>query len=335
MEPKMDRVCHRQVFALVLVCLFCTATFCTCAEEPGEPSSPVVVPFTLTKANNIAVAAQINETDKVQLMLHTAISGVAITSAAAEKATSIDWDKAGNMVSWGGTSKTRYSTSNRLQMGPLSWDEQSFVEDVLSGHETDGKFGLDMFAGKIIGVDFDQSQLTIYTALPEIATAYERMKIEMRDGSLFVEAAVRIGTTKHQNKFLIHSGFVGTILFDDAFVTKNVPPDSLRQIGQRTLRDSLGNVLTTKTVVLPGLKLGHTKFADVPIGLFSGKIGNQQMSVIGGELLKRFNWLVDVENSRLYLKPNGLFAEEFPVPENQQPPNSSEANEIQKSNHAK
>ena len=45
---------------------------------------------------------------------------------------------------------------------------------------------------------------------------------------------------------------------------------------------------------------------DITVGFFSGAIGRQKMSVLGGNVLKRFNILIDSEREHIYLKSNGL-----------------------------
>ena len=73
--------------------------------------------------------------------------------------------------------------------------------------------------------------------------------------------------------------------------------------GERELRDSLGNVLTTKKVQVPTLRVGSCELEDVPAEFFSGAIGRQKMSVFGCNLLTRFSVFLDVRRGRLYLRP--------------------------------
>jgi len=44
---------------------------------------------------------------------------------------------------------------------------------------------------------------------------------------------------------------------------------------------------------------------DIPVGFFEGSMGRQKMSVIGGEILKRFNLIIDSNRKYIYIKPNG------------------------------
>jgi hypothetical protein len=109
---------------------------------------------------------------------------------------------------------------------------------------------------------------------------------------------------------MIHSGFGGTILLDNDFVAKN-KLDRFETVSESELRDSFGNVLKTKKVSLPELSFGESTFSKMPVGFFEGAIGKQKMSVVGGDVLKRFNILIGLDRTEIYLKPNSLFNNAF------------------------
>jgi hypothetical protein len=278
----------------------------------AQPAKRTIsIPFTLNDANNIVVQAVINQVDKVELMLHTAVNSVSVTTAAAERIKSVKFDKSEIVKSWGGEQSARYSEGNTLQIGELSFEDLLITEGELSGPGTDGKFGLNLFAGKIVEIDFDERIIKLHASLPKLDADYERLTFEVENGSLFIEGKLTVGDTTIHNKFLVHSGYGGTILLDDKLVSDNPQLRELAIISESELKDSYGNVLKTKKVKLPALDLGGTSFADLPIGFFEGSIGRQKMSVIGGDILKRFNLVIDAENNHIYLKPNKLFAVEF------------------------
>ena len=45
---------------------------------------------------------------------------------------------------------------------------------------------------------------------------------------------------------------------------------------------------------------------DVPVGFFEGKIGQQQISIIGADVIKRFNMIIDSNREYIYLEENQL-----------------------------
>ena len=70
-------------------------------------------------------------------------------------------------------------------------------------------------------------------------------------------------------------------------------------------------MLKKKKAVMPFFTLGDFTFEDMPMGFFEGKIGNQKNSVLGGELLKRFDIVLDRSKSKIYLRANAIM--DFPV----------------------
>lgn len=272
-----------------------------------------IIPFKLTAYNNIAIQAILNEKDTVQLMFHTAANGMTLTEESVKKLKSLAFD--GNLdgiKSWGGQeNSSRLSKSNTLRIGKLKWTGIPIWENKNSGQETDGKFGIDFFKGKIIGINFDKNLITLYTKLPAEAKKYEKLKLENNNDDLFLVANCVINGSNFQNKFLIHSGYSGAILFDDTFAATNKLGEKLKIVSEQTLKDSFGNVLKTKNAILPILKMGNFQLIDVPVGFFEGAIGRQKMSIVGGNVLKRFNLILDQANAYIYLSPNHLTNTEF------------------------
>jgi hypothetical protein len=91
---------------------------------------------------------------------------------------------------------------------------------------------------------------------------------------------------------------------DDQFSAEHVLREKLDIINESILRDSYGNVLKTSKAIIQGLSIGGWHMTDVPIGFFEGKIGNQKSSVVGCEILKRFNIIIDQKNEWIYFSPN-------------------------------
>lgn len=279
------------------------------AQDAASPAVDII-PFTLTDANNISVPAVLNGKDKVELMLHTAINAVSVITSAADKTPSLTFDHVQNVKSWGGEQDARLSIGNTLQIGKQTWRDLTIGESEHSGPGTDGKFGLNLFEDRIVEINFDQSVVKLHAALPDVRN-FERLDLTIEHGSMFVEGTLVLGETRLRNKFLVHSGYSGTILLDDDFVREHKLGAQLPLLSESELKDSFGNVLKTKKVRLPELRFGQAVFSEAPIGFFEGSIGRQTMSVLGGDLLKRFNLIVDVANKQLYVQPNSLFEGDF------------------------
>lgn len=272
------------------------------------------IPFILTEHNNISIQAVMNEVDTLQLMLHTAANAITIISESAKNLKSINIDGVDTIKSWGGDSSARYSTKNTIQIGKITVEDQTIWENERSGPETDGKFGLDIFNGYIVEIDFDKKLLVIYKNLNEskvLESGYKKHELTGEEGFWFISGTSLFDNQEITSNFLIHTGFGGSLLFDDQTTEKYQLSEHLEIIKESELKDSYGNVLKTKKAILPEFLIAEQKLANVPIGFFEGAIGRQKISVLGGDILKRFNVLFDIPNTNIYLKPNSLMATPF------------------------
>jgi hypothetical protein len=275
-----------------------------CVAQSNEDE--IEIPFVLTDQNNIVVSVLLNATDALDLMLHTAASDVTLTEEAVKKSTSIKFTGASKVHSWGGEAESRYSTGNQVQLGDLHRTKVVVWEDLNSGKNTDGKFGLDFFDGHIIEIDFDRSLITLHDKLPRKVAEFDRLKIENDRGNWLVKGDCVIDNATYSHPFLIHSGYSGGVLFDDAFARKVGADSKIRIVEESSLKDSFGNTIQIKKGILPKLVLGNSSVSDVPLGFFAGDIGNQKLSILGSEVLKQFHLVFDLAKSELYVlrRPN-------------------------------
>ena len=72
------------------------------------------------------------------------------------------------------------------------------------------------------------------------------------------------------------------------------------------MKDSYGNVIKVQKALLPVFNIGNIILKDVHVGFFGGAIGRQKISVVGGDVLKRFNWVFDAKREFVYIKTNKL-----------------------------
>ena len=268
--------------------------------------TPDSIPFTLTTSNNILVPAVLNQTDTLELMFHTGVSSVSLTKDAVKKISSLNLDQTETVKSWGGETEARYSLNNSLQIGQQIQDSLLVTESDLSGKGSDGKFGCNFFGNHLVEINFDKSLLILHSVYPEKAGDYEKLALKMEGELMFLEAVLQVKQKRLSQHFLIHSGYGGSILLDDDFVQKHEIAQLLAPISESELRDSYGNIIKVKKMLLPELILGESSFANIPVGLFEGALGQQKISVLGGDMLKRFNFIIDRQDGSLYLMLNSL-----------------------------
>ncbi|MEP3479909.1 MAG: hypothetical protein ABJZ55_11725 [Fuerstiella sp.] len=272
-------------------------------SAPPTWTTENVINFRLNQHNNMVVKVLLNEVDECEFMFHTAVDSVSVVSTSTANLKSVQFTHEANTISWGGNQKSRLSIANKIQIGSQTWSDVSITEDHFSGIGTDGKFGWGLFEGKVVEIDFDRQQLRLHSKQPDV-TGYDRFETKYQRGGMTLACQIGIGDDVVSHHFLMHSGFSGTALFDDDFTMKHHLHRQWQASAGRELKDSLGNVINTTKVNVPSLTLGSVTLRDLSAELFPGDIGSQKQSVLGGEILKRFNMIVDTQQGQVFLKPN-------------------------------
>lgn len=265
-----------------------------------------IIPFRLSAANNIIVKGVINHSDSVSLMLHTAADAVTITEAGIKKMQSMHFNGLVDSVkSWGGQSGTAaFSKENTLELSGFRADSLTIWTDLNSGYETDGKFGLSLFANKAVFVNFDSQTITLQPDMPASTRGYERFNLINRDGLFYISAVLEFGADTFPNTYLLHSGYGGGILLDDAYCASHPIGKRITVLSEKKLSDAYGNVLVIKNGQASLLSIGRFNVKAIPVGFFEGSIGRQKISVAGMEILKRFNWIISSDRKTIFLRPN-------------------------------
>ncbi len=290
----------------VLICLACLVLSTSVSSLQAQERHTDTIPFSLTEHNNIAITCLLNDTDSLQLMFHLAASAVSLTTEATPRLQSLSFSQTDTVNSWGGAQESRSSTGNALRIGSLEWQELPIWESQHSGPGTDGKFGYDLFSDRILEIDYDHSRLILYDTLPKQVNEFHPLDLIIENDLLFLAGQLFLDSLL-SNRFLLHSGYGGAVLFDDVFAAQHELATRLVITEEQILRDSYGNEIQVKKALLPDLRIGPYRLAEVPVGFFAGAIGRQRMSVFGGAALKRFNWIFDFQNARLYLQPSRYY----------------------------
>lgn len=273
------------------------------------------IPFERTAYNNLLVSAVLNRVDTVKLMFHTASKDVTLTQTSLPKLKSIRFDEeVDGVTSWGAASNaSRMSAHNHVQLQGISWPDLPIWDDVNTGQGADGKLGFGLLEGKVLQLDFDQNLMMLTDELPLDLSSYQQLPLTFEKGNMFVTIHCSIGGKRLENRFLIHSGYSGALLFDDEFVVKHDLDSLLPAVGEKILHDAFGNAIVSKKVVVPRAEIGSHELIDVAAGFFKGASGLQRISILGADVLKRFNVVIDAQRTFIYIKPSHLIATAFTV----------------------
>ena len=277
---------------------------------------PDTLGFRLLESNHMVIEVVLNDMDTVDLMVHTAIQGVALKQGNSLRFPHVVWNDSRTAESWGGRSSMRYSTGNKLTASSTSLFDIDINEDKDGPKGTDGKIGLSVFQNWTVELNYDEQIIVLHDTTP--ANNW-RMYIShvMEPHPAFITIDGEIAhrpkhiQTGFAESFLLHSGYGGTILLSDSLIRKHPILDSIPKTGEQMLKDSYGNDVKVVKRRIPEMNLALARFVDVPAGTFPGVIGGQAVSIIGADIIKRFNWFIDFEGAQIYFIPNSLYEAPF------------------------
>ncbi|MGV0919060.1 hypothetical protein ACTS94_01530 [Empedobacter falsenii] len=270
------------------------------------------IPFRLTKYNNILVPVIINQKDTVQLMLHTGSDYITIIEDSYKKMKSISIsDTLNNVTSWAGYSDMKMSQNNVIKFGDEEFSKIPIFIDKQSGHESDGKIGLKFFEGKYFEINFDENKLYVYDKAPSKLKKYTKLNSRYSQETLYVKAFPFIDKKPIETEFMIHTGFSGALMISDDFAKEYKLLEKFEIIGESKLSDAAGNVILSKKSILPDFELANQTFKNVPMSFFDSTIKIQHKNIMGGDLIKRFNLILNPKKDILYVKKSKYYKDEY------------------------
>jgi len=257
-------------------------------SSTGSITTRDTIPFTLSAHNAIHVRSVINGEDTVSLHFDVGSFDFRLTREAIAK-------------------NERLKKVSTIQMGSLIWNDPVIVPTGVTAHDMDGRFGWNLFEGKIVEIDYDNSRLIVYSKMPKGLRGYGRSKLEFVHSFVCVKGSFEIENKKYDGSFLLDTGSDQAVILDSAWAIQNKFPTDLQVIKSSVLRDPRGVKYETKTVLAPLFTVNDFRLTNIPTYVLSGKNPTGfEINYLGNDLLKRFNLILDFKNDYLYLKPNKL-----------------------------
>lgn len=268
------------------------------------------IPFELTSFNAIKVKCVLNNIDTINIHFDVGSFDFRITRDAMLNKTHL-------LVGQAGTSTPDFSKAGkitRLQMGNRIWINPEVATTLQTAHEMDGRFGWNLFEGKVVEVNYDKHLLIIHSKLPDYLKGYDKLKLKFIRSFVCVGGTFLINGKNYTGDFLMDTGSNRAMLLDSGWVTRNNFPQNLKVANQLEATDPRGVKYPVKTVFAPAYKLGKFVLNKVPALMLTGKnpVGFE-VNYLGNDLLKRFNLIFDFQHDQLYLKPNKLITADYKI----------------------
>ncbi|HXB07941.1 MAG TPA: aspartyl protease family protein [Puia sp.] len=261
-----------------------------------------------------------NFPDSLNFIFDTGCGGASLDSATAAHFRLNPSESANFVRGIAGKRPQRLLTNTLLYIGGLTVDSLTLQVndyDILSsiyGEKIDGIIGYSFFSRYLVRVDYDSARLEVYTKGP---VRYPRggfllrprlFGLPMLEGQL-TDARSILG------RFYFDTGAGLCLLFSSNFTADSAVFSPKRKKPVRSQGAGLGGKTDMQLTTLRNFSLGPFRFRQIPTYIFDDAFDvtsyPQLGGLIGNDLLRRFNLIINYPRSEIYILPNGYYNQPF------------------------
>lgn len=290
-------------------------------EEFIVPSKRITkFPFIQLTGGIILLQAQFDSfKDTLNFVLDTGSGGISLDSSTAVYFDVKPEPSSRTIRGIAGVRNVSFLRNKKLHLPGLSIDSLDFHVnnyDMLTavyGERIDGIIGYSVFSRYIIKVNYDSTQVEFWT---KGAMKYPRGGHLLRPSISFLP--VQTARAKDQKvvetRYLIDMGAGLNVLFNREFIKDSGLLKKNRKLYVKEA-EGLGGKVDMHLTVVKEFKLGPYKFKNVPVNVFDDEFNVTSYphlgGLIGNDLLRRFNVIVNYEQREMHLLPNSHFFDRF------------------------
>jgi hypothetical protein len=268
------------------------------------------IPFEIIE-NGIAIKIKLNKADREFLMLFdTGADGMALNPDSAYKAgVVVTKSKSASVV--GGSQQVQYSADNTIYIGDQVLKNQGLV--IFPKHGVyDGLFGANLLRNFITSVNFDTMTIDLYNfGNFKYWGKAKALVFDYKSGLPVVKMNLTFEDKKTvEGSFTFDTGAGYDLIAYGPFNHKNNLEASLKT-EYTSVNYSLGKQTKIVGGAIPNVAINGNNFPNVTIALQEYEEANKNWAYADGslgiDLIKRFNFTIDLLHKTAYLEPNKNF----------------------------
>lgn len=307
---------------LLYVLLLSICNELTAQEEFIEPPSRFLtrLHFNQLTGGVILLQGQFgNFPDTLNFILDTGSGGISLDSATAAyfKLNPVPSDKTIRGIA--GIRMVSFVNNQKLKLGTLTIDSLDFHinnYDILTavyGERIDGIIGYSVLKKFIFKIDYDSSRIDIYS---RGTFKYPKGGFMFRPliATLPIQSARIKDDRTIQTRFLYDIGAGLCMMLSKDFIEDSALLSKKRKLYYKEA-EGLGGKIDMQMTVVKEIKLGPYRFRNVPVYIFDDEYNVTSYpflgGIIGNDILRRFNCIMNYEKRDFYLIPNSHYLEAF------------------------
>ncbi len=277
-------------------------------------------PFKQLYGGGILIRASLgNFPDSLNFILDTGSSGISLDSSTATDLKIAIAPSEITVNGIAGRSKVGFIYARQLKLPGLVIDSLDFHVtnyEILTnfyGEKINGIIGYSVLKDFVVWLDYDSS----------IISFYSKGSVKYPKGGYLLKPYINFQPFQHaslkdnrkiQSNFIIDIGANICMMLSSAFDRDSTPIKPNRKRFTKEA-EGVGGKIVIQTTVLRELRIGPYKFLDVPVCVFDDAENvtayPYSAGIIGNDLLRRFNIVLNYGNKEIFLKPNNHFNDPF------------------------
>ncbi len=311
----------------IIVAFFscCFILFCPCVTRAQEefiaPATHITsFPFTQLTGGIVILRALLdNHKDTLNFVLDTGSGGISLDSStcAYYNLTTVASDKIVRGIA--GMRTVNFTNDHTLHFPGLSVDNLDFhINDyeILTsayGIRIDGIIGYSFLRRYIVSIDYDKQMLEVLTPgsykYPHGGAVLKPQFSTLPMQQVQVKDVVQVNS-----KFYFDMG-AGLCLLLNSELVKDSAIFSKKRKMYKTQAEGLGGKKDMLMSVVKEVRVGPYRFRNVPVYVFDDDYNVTSYPILGGlignDLLRRFNVVLNYPEQLIYLKPNKHYLDSF------------------------
>lgn len=311
----------RAIFFLITLTLF-MSPLVRAQEEFIQPPSKFItkVPFRMLTGGIVVLKAKFSTyPDSLNFILDTGSGGISLDSTTVEDLQIKTEASEKTVRGIAGIRQVRFAYDNTLYFPGLQIDSLDFHVnnyDILTsayGEKIDGIIGYSFFSRYIVKINYDSSYLTVHT---RGSLRYPRGSLTLRP--LLVNIPVISSELKDQreldSRFYFDTGAGMCLLLSSEFAEDSAFINPKRK-WYESQAEGLGGKTSMRMGVIKQVRIGPYRFRNVPTYIFDDEYNVTSYPYLGGlignDLLRRFNLILNYEKKEINLTPNTHYKDVF------------------------
>jgi hypothetical protein len=308
---------------LVLASIFYfQITFAFAQKHHITPTSKRIAkfPFTMLTGGTIIIKAQLDSfEDTLNFVLDTGSGGISLDSATADQLQLPRVKTDRNIRGIAGMRTIDFVYKRSLKLVGLTVDSLDFHinnYDILTsayGVKIDGVIGYSFFRRYIVKINYDDYSIEVYKP-GNIKYPFGGYMLYPDFNMLPVVATTISDNTVSKENFIFDTGAGLNMLLSEEYVSDSSIINKKRK-QFATQAEGLGGKKMMNATVIRKIALGPYKFRWVPVYIFKDEFNvtsyPKMGGVIGNDILRRFNLIINYPDRKIHIKPNSHFFDDF------------------------